>query len=85
MEVVLGLDMVAWSNSISLYSLSVIVLLHTGQLAWSDEQLLLPMEAFVSVDQLYEMRLEIRKDVRVSMTTLQMYRMDGVPPIMKIV
>ncbi len=41
-------------------------------------------DGFVKSDQLYEMLLEVRKDTRLSTTTLEILVTKGSPPIMDI-
>ena len=56
----------------------------SGKLDHSDGLLLLKMEAFVAVDQLYQLRLEIKKESRTSTFNLQLFISSADPPIMEI-
>eukprot|EP00094_Tigriopus_californicus_P011733 TCALIF_11336-PA protein Name:"Similar to lov-1 Location of vulva defective 1 (Caenorhabditis elegans)" AED:0.02 eAED:0.02 QI:96/0.94/0.83/1/0.71/0.80/36/119/3138 len=53
-------------------------------LATTEPILSIKSEVFISFDQTYEIRLEVRKDVRVSVTKLLVHVTEGLPPIMDI-
>ena len=55
-----------------------------GPLNYTDGQLTLPSYKFFKRNQLYEIKLEVRKDVRVATAYIQIQIVAGTPPLMQI-
>ena len=55
-----------------------------GPINYTDGQLTLPSYKFFKRDQLYEIMLEVRKDIRVANTYIQVQIVGGTPPLMQI-